>query len=61
MLHQAHGKPSRNATQQYGEQNPRHHDCMFSSVAGKADGVTGVVGRIVQPRILGEANTKHQK
>ena len=61
MLDDAHNQTSRNSRQNYSEQNPRDHDVSIRSVAGKADGVAGVVGGVVQAAIAGEAGAVDQK
>jgi len=62
MLDHTHNEASRKSCKDCGEQNPPDHltvaECL---VAGKANGVAGVVGRIVHAVILCQTSTKHQK
>jgi hypothetical protein len=62
LLDHAHGKSGRHATEQYGEENSlQHDDELRTSVAGKAEGVTGVVRGVVQAVVVSHAHTPGQK
>jgi hypothetical protein len=60
MLDDAHEQSSRDPGKERGEQNPPDHVFSPLLVAGKADGVPGVVGGVVQTAILGEAHAVKQ-
>jgi hypothetical protein len=60
VLDEPHDQPSCNSRKNDSEQNPRYHDVRSDLVAGKADGVAGIVSSGVERVALRQANTKHQ-
>jgi hypothetical protein len=61
LLDGAQKKASRNPGEECGEQDPPDHDCRLFSVTGKADGVPGIMSRIVHADVLRKADTVEQR
>jgi hypothetical protein len=60
MLNCAHDKSSRDPGKERGENDSPDHETL-PLVAGKADGVTRIVGRVVSGGDMRQADTEYQK